>query len=365
MQGFTPNIGRLVISISRSAVPMRFLAILVVFSSAGASTGPPTAAAQTGPIGLEWVVPPGSACGLREEMVIAIARRFDRVLIVEPTDDASPVIQVHISGSAVGRWTATVSVRGTRGTVLGERRLESERTDCRSLDQPLEVVLLLVVDSILAPEAPAPVPEPAPIESLPPATASEPPIGPVPQPTDLGELGRPWRFGGGVVAGARGGALPWVSPGVGLVGAMEPSQFLRLEASAMVWVGTEEVRRDHGVDLLVVAGNVELCPRLISMDDAGGLGACVGAALDLFFADGFGFSETQQRLELAAGPTAGLRYEIGIGPSLRVDVGVTLGALIVRPRFVFVDPGGVETDVFLPSWLSVTGLMSFRLETES
>jgi hypothetical protein len=196
-------------------------------------------------------------------LALEVERRLGRK-VFDPAAERSFEVEVTRFGA---RYHSDVFVRDAAGKALGHRALESDEPGCAALFGATALAIALVIDPEAAqresgaaqgvaafeappPAAPSPVPPPPPV-IVPPARTSERPPSPVAPPPATA-----------VTMSLRGlllaGAVPALSPGLGLAMAARPSARWGYGLSAS-YTAPRTVREGEGVfELGLTRGTVAL-----------------------------------------------------------------------------------------------------------
>ncbi|MEO8900015.1 MAG: hypothetical protein ABI488_00465 [Polyangiaceae bacterium] len=182
--------------------------------------------------------------------------------------EGSLVVRVRLSRveeNGRARVVATVTQETSDGRAWGEREVVGDAS-CASLDEPLTLVVALLVDR------PAPGPDPAPDEVTPPPagrSAARTPAEDEPQAEDPGPIETApslehVKAPGHVVLLALGllsmGALPSPAGGVGMLASLKPRGFWGLGVEAGAWLPQRMALGSGSLEtsLLLVSGSI--CP---------------------------------------------------------------------------------------------------------
>jgi len=150
------------------------------------------ASAQTTRWGLTWRAPDGCiqaadlARGVEDRLGHAVFGpdpqvRIDGEVTAEPGSGRRP-------GEPAPRWRARLTLVDYRGSVLGSREVTGTEESCRSIDQPLTLVVAVMIDPMVLGHAPPPpqtTAPPLPPEPPPVMLEPAPPLPPPPQFTPL------------------------------------------------------------------------------------------------------------------------------------------------------------------------------------
>jgi hypothetical protein len=317
--------------------------IVVDVARADAAVTPPRTSS------LAWVRLPGAeACIDMRSLAEAVERRLGRPAFVPPTrGDLAIEARIAPVQGADG-WRATILVVDAKGHSLGQRELQSDRPDCRSIDEELELVMALLIDpsaALAPPVAPAP---PAlltmPVTLAPPVAVAAPTCPP-PPPAPAAR----WRGGAeaGPVAGL--GVLP-SSVGVGLQirAHVAPPRGPSFELGGALWLDST-VRTSHAEPAFSLAyGWLSVCP--VDVDVRGSmLTACLGAQLGSLSVGAPALPAAYHQEQRVFSLTAEGRFRRRLVGPLFVGFGLGLAVPTVRDRFYSTDGAGTRHDVFQPA----------------
>ena len=251
-----------------------------------------------------------------------------------------------------GAVIADVSQVDDEGHVLGVRSVRG--TSCETLDEPLTLVVALMLDE--TPSAPEQSPEFAPQAPQPPQakqprsepeadgaldsdlTASDPdPAAEEPQPAH------------GFVSAGVGttfGKLPFFSYGPQLQVVFKPRRFWGLELSAGALGGSRvELPGSGAIDFLLLELGGALCP-LESLRDGLLLRGCGGFSVGWLRAESHDLEPSHRRTEVVFSPDVHLQVAQTIGKGFLVGGGVG-AAFPIRPnQYAYRDAAGVRQVAF-------------------
>lgn len=178
---------------------------------------------------LSWLRMPGAeACIATQALARSVEDRLGRHVFVSAAE-ADVSVEGRIEKRAAGGWRSVITIRDAKGALLGTRELDRPEAACPAMNEPLALVIAVMIDPDAklsssppplppapAPAAPAPAPAPAPL----PAPSATPPALPpdadsAPPPTK-----DPWRFQGDAVATVTSGLAPQVAPGGSIAGTL-------------------------------------------------------------------------------------------------------------------------------------------------
>jgi len=225
---------------------------------------------------LSWLRMPGSdSCIATQALARSIEERLGRHVFVSAAE-ADVSVEGRIEKRPGGGWHSVITIRDNKGALLGTRTLDRPDAACTSMNEPLALVIAVMIDpeaklsvgtGLAAP--PPPVAEPpvvGPRPALPAPPAPEPAPAPAPPDADVPPPPRPrdpWRFQGDALATVTSGLAPSVDPGASLGGALFiPRIPLALRGYASLFLPTtgEEDNARASFDLFFVGGAV--CPTL-------------------------------------------------------------------------------------------------------
>jgi hypothetical protein len=252
---------------SARAVWASLAALLASLSAASASASPAS------DLSLRWNDPDGLSPLSAEELDQRLSARLGHPAFADaPTEQA---LSVTWQGSPEQCVVELQLVRGS--DVLGSRRLESPRGDCRSLGPALLTVAALLIEGRPEPEQP---PEPAP---PPPPVVREPPMhAPAPAPA------RPERVGEPRLLLSAGGQISWgfapkLELGPALAASLTPFSGLRLGLRGALLLPQQQAAAP-GVELRHASATALLCG--MPLTGSLSVGACATLTLHHYRSQG-------------------------------------------------------------------------------
>jgi hypothetical protein len=247
-------------------------------------------------------------------------------------------IEGYVEKRAATGWHAHLVVSDAKGVVLGQRDVANEETACASLDQPLTLMLALILDPrLLISSEPNAAPPLAPI--APPARSPVPPIEPPAPKSD--ELRGEAQMGVAVA----GGILPGVATGLAV------NQGLRVGSSWIEIGGTlfapreSNVGSGRGASFSLLALTGRFCP--FAIQETGFLVlACGGVGTGLLVGQGFGFDRSEHLWRPVLMASVSLEGSARIAG--RFWAGARLGGVlpVLREQFIFHSASSREVEVF-------------------
>lgn len=333
----------------------RLAALLVLIVSAaearaqdGAGAVPPRTSS------LSWVRLPGAeGCIGTHALASAVETRLRRTVFVSASAaDVSVEGRVERTSSPRG-WRAVVAMSDAHGAALGERTLESAEPSCGALDEPLALVVAVMIDpdAALAPAPPA-VPAPPPTAAPPAPREPEPRVVVRTRRVVVRERAPAarWRFDllGRVAVAA--GYMPGISPGLSGASVVEPPGFLPIELELALFPTATARSSDGAFEArlgLLVAGAL-LCAPTLGGERLRAQG-CAGLEAGVLQARGVGadvsLEDERAVVQLAARARAILRV---VGPFV-VQASASLVVPLRRDRFVVRDADGAAHAIFEPA----------------
>jgi len=273
-------------------------------------------------------------------------------------DDAPLTIRVALRrASEADALIADVSEVDEQGHVLGVRSVRGSR--CETLDEPLTLVVALMLDETTSNSEPArepapPPPKPNERETEPAAEQSSDSelISPVAE--DPSREMQPGHAFVSLGIGTSLGKLPFVNYGLQLQAVFKPRRFWGLEFSAGALGGSRVDLPSSGtINFLLLELGAALCP-LESLHDGILLRGCGGLAVGWLRAESHDLVPTRRRTEVVLSPELHLQLAHSIGSNFLLGGG--LGAAFpIRPnQYVYRDPDGVRRSAFQMSIPSFT-----------
>ncbi len=242
---------------------------------------------------------------------------------------------------------AVVHTTRPDGRDFGSRELTGKEPDCSDLFEQLTLVIALTIDpdaELRAKDSPPPVPPKAARQK----ECPEPRVEVVERErrvlVPVTTKREPWSGDSRLALTATLGLLPGVTPGLLAAGSVKPPGLLPIELSGSAWPERSAEVAGGGAHFTLLAGELALCPTT----PIGGVARahfCGGLALGSMRARGFGFDENAEQAEPIFMISGRFRLSLRIGSYAHVDLGAGLLGSVVRPRFFYVDPSGVEKDV--------------------
>ncbi|MBS2018100.1 MAG: hypothetical protein JST00_34835 [Deltaproteobacteria bacterium] len=236
---------------------------------------------------LSWVRLPGAeSCIPTQSLARAVEERLARRVFVSAAQaDVSVEGRIEKKEKPSG-WHAVITVRDAKGALLGTRELDRADASCESMNEPLALVIAVMIDPDAALK-PAPAPAPAPAPLPPPASeppAPTPPVAPPPSPApDTAEpttkhVKEPWRAEGAALFAMSAGLAPKLVPGVSVEGILFiPNVSLGIRAYGSLFLPVTEERDGARASFDLVYAGSALCPTLRTKSVVGMI--CLGGQL--------------------------------------------------------------------------------------
>lgn len=278
---------------------------------AGGAPAPPPVSYR-----LRWIRAPGAeACIDAAALADRVGARLGRP-VFDGAGPAAVVIDAGVEPGATG-WRATIIVRGPDGLARGARQLDQPGPDCHALDEPLTLVLALMIDLDATST---------------PLDGATPPPPPRPRTPWRGEVALAAAAGLGVVPALGGGGrvavtidAPWLWPVV--VGGAWWADGRRVPAGA-----------SQGVRLRPRQVDAALCPPAWRRGRVR-LAGCGGGALARVDAAGIGFDRNHAVTATVVSAAVAGRAALDLVGPVFVAAELTGEVRLNRPRFVVDDDG--------------------------
>lgn len=317
--------------------------------------GPRTAA-------LAWTRAQGAeTCADVQAVARAVDARLGREVFVSPAH-AELFVDGNISREQ-DRWHVRVAMHDAQGNDLGTREFDeavSADAGCEQLSPSITLVLSLMIDPeaearVAAREA-AGTPTPAPTPAAAPVAAPAPVSPPAPRE----EPSTQFSLGAGALLGA--GFLPRASIGAALrFGVNFPGiSYFTLEARL---VPAMTLNGDSGTSASVSRSTafLAICP--ITLGPAAvRVRACAGVEAGLTNSVGVGFDTNTRKLNFASSALLRGTVAIRLYENLVLDLGVTGGVALTRPRFTATDSFDVVYDLYTTAPATISGEAMLALD---
>jgi hypothetical protein len=234
-----------------------------------------------------------------------------------------------------GAITADISKIGEDGKVVGVRTVSGGKS-CETLDEPLTLVVALMLDA--PPDEPSPAPAPAPEPVAPPEPSQPEPITSDPDPEDTSQEPGFALISAGI--GSSIGLLPFPNYGPRLQVELKPRGFWGISIGALALVGSHtDLPGSGAIDFRLIQVGAALCP-LDTIHDRNWFAVCGGLEMAWLEAEGSDLSPHRRKFDWALSPSLQVRAARQlVGPIL---LGGTLGVSfpISRNRYVYRDVAG-------------------------
>jgi hypothetical protein len=263
---------------------------------------------------LRWQRAPGAeACVEARELGTAVGARVGREVFAD-AGGAALVIDGEVRPTVDG-WHVAIAVHDRAGAARGGRELDVAGADCRAIDEPLTLVLALIVD----PEGTWGAPTP-PVERA---------------ATDPSARRSPWRIDAAVLGAAGLEVLPGADVGARLAVTLDPPAWWPIALTVGWWAPTEQPvgGAAGGVRIGRWQAGAAVCTPAWRRGRAG-LAGCAGGAVARVAAGGVGFVDDQRASALAGLATVTGRATVELRRSAFALLEVGAEVAVVRPRFV-------------------------------
>ena len=291
---------------------------------------------------LGWTRMPGAeSCIVGGTLARGAEALLGRSAWVAPSA-ADVQIEGYVEKSAAG-WHAHLVLVDAKGVVLGQRDVANEESACASLDQPLTLMLALILDPrLLIASEPGAAPSPPPPVATPVALAPAPPITTPPAASKADDV---WRGEAQLGFAVAGGLLPGIATGLSL------NQGLRAGSSWIEVGGTlfaprqSDVGAGKGATFSLLALTGRFCP--FAVQDAGFLVlTCGGIGTGLLVVQGFGFDQSERGQRPVLWGSLSLEGSARIAGRLWAGARLSGVLPVLREQFVFKAASAGEIDVF-------------------
>lgn len=293
--------------------PRAFVLVAVLLSATAHAGAPATA--------LSWTRLPGAeACVDAPSLARDVEARIGAVLVTPSHAELS--IEGRISPRPGGGWRAVVAISKAGGPIASQRTLETRSADCHLLDNPLALVIALLIDPSGGPPTPPPAATP---EVIIREVRVEVPV----------LVREPWHLSLAARADGELGTLPAAAIGGSLQLLLRAPRIPMLELVA-TYFATQTATTDlpgRTVSQSFVSATLAACPVLHTLQPVR-VFACAGARLARERHAGHGFEQPlegtllvpaallEARIELPLGSTIALAASAGLHVPLR-DVTLT------------------------------------------
>jgi len=280
--------------------------------------------------------------------------------------DGRLVVRVSLSRleeAGAARVVARVRQEDASGRAWGERTVAGDNT-CASLDDPLTLVVALMVDGppveedSMALEATSPSPTPPP-----PKQTQTPREAPEPAPGEGREIqtapsleraltapGHAAFLGLGLLSM---GALPSPAWGGGVVATLKPEGFWGIGVEAGALARQRKALGSGHIDLSLLLLRASLCP-LQGVDGKVWWSACASMGVARLRAESHDLLDSRSRSEWIPLPSASVRAAWLPGHALLVVAGLEAAFPVSPDRYIYRDPQGMRHTAFEVSQLMVT-----------
>jgi hypothetical protein len=277
---------------------------------------------------------------------------------------ASLRVAVTLGRSPSGGWSATLGLRSNAGAELGARELDTAAKHCSALDDPLVLVVALLVDSPEAREEASKAAEttPATSASLPPKPT--PPAGHTTAleiPADTFAPREPWHVDLAASGATEVGTLPGVALGGDLSLGVRPPHFIELRlAGAVLPANVAHTSADRGGRFWLALAGLSAC-LLEAERGPMRLTGCVSQRVGRLGAAGFGFRATERASELYYSLGATLAGTWWFAAPLGLRLALEANAPLARNAYIALGPGGERRQIFRPSPVTGAALVGLAL----
>lgn len=324
---------------------------------------PPAPRAAPRTSSLSWTRLDGAdACIGTRDLAVKVEEILKRPAIVSPSEsDRSIEGRVEKTGD---RFTATIIDASASGEEKGRRVLTSKGADCRELDEPMALVIALMIDpdALAAPRDPPGGPDPK-VQPDPKVVVIEKTktvVVPKVIPPPLHD----YRIEGYLGAVTSVGVTP-LSGGFIAGAFLDPSFFGAFEVNGVVTTSGNDVTSTISARFWKFEGAAYFCPLAAIAPDRGGSifqGAlCAGGQAGFVSASGEGLTDASTELEPLVNVAARGRLGAWFYP-VSVTIGATLGVPLLRETYAYDGASGAPSTFFESAPIEGTFDLSFGLE---
>lgn len=173
---------------------------------------------------LSWLrMSGGESCIATQALARSVEERLGRRVFVSAAE-ADVSVEGRIEKRGAG-WHSVITIRDGKGEVLGTRELDRPDGACAAMNEPLALVIAVMIDpeaKLTTSSSPPPLPPPAAPPSRPAPALAPAPAAPVSD-TDAAKRApakEPWRFQGDAVGTITSGIAPAVDAGGSIAGTL-------------------------------------------------------------------------------------------------------------------------------------------------
>lgn len=227
------------------------------------------------------------SCIPTQNLARAVEERLARRVFVSAAQ-ADVSVEGHIEKKAKpSGWHAVITIRDAKGALLGTRELDRQDASCDSMNEPLALVIAVMIDpdAAMKPQPAPPVPAPPPpAPPLPPPD----PVAPLPPSNPEGQYPGgitkrekdPWRAEGAAVFAMSAGLTPQLAPGFGVEGVLFiPNTIIGLRAYGNIFLPTTAERDGARASFDLMYVGSAICPTLRKKSFVGMI--CIGGQLGI------------------------------------------------------------------------------------
>ncbi|HEY6556850.1 MAG TPA: hypothetical protein VI072_06240 [Polyangiaceae bacterium] len=307
---------------------------------------PATARAQAEPASVALEYAAERDCTPRAELARQVEARLGRPVFVEQDADVLVEVKTKRREDAAG-WVANLTLRARHGNWLGARELQSESARCSGLDQPLSLVLALMVD---IPKDELPPPAEIPVQAPPPAPrvvrVPAPPIVPRAKAASARtERKPPFRVVLGVSGVLSAGLLPDLALGLRASILLRPPEFWPVELGGVVYRDARAQVSRGGSDFEAAGADIAVCPLGGERGRVTVL-ACAAQSLGRMHVSGYGFDQNQEHSRFYSSFGLRARLSLALTTWLAGRLAASAEVPVTRDEFYFVNERGERERVF-------------------
>ncbi len=254
-------------------------------------------------------------------LAAAVEGGLHRTVFV-PAAQADLIIEVSLDRPTQGQWSAAVDLEDPHGTKLGHRELEIRAPQCSAMDEPLALVVSLMVDvtreSVGA--------QTGLVQPLPPNGTQLSQNSQEFGPTDA------WRKRLYLLGGARIGQLPGLGRGLGVTGELGPARGWLVALGATVWVPAQMHTEASGAKFWLGTAEASLCATP-AWHPRHEVSLCLGQQLGWLDSRAFGFDLNRKSSAIIYDLTFRARTTWWATSALGLHLGLGAGIPLIQNDF--------------------------------
>lgn len=285
------------------------------------------------------------SCIPTQNLARAVEERLARRVFVSAAQ-ADVSVEGHIEKKAKpSGWHAVITIRDAKGALLGTRELDRQEASCDSMNEPLALVIAVMIDpdAAMKPTPAAPPPPPPPTPPLPPPDPVAPPPPSNPDGQYPGGITKrekdPWRAEGDAIFAMSAGLTPQLAAGFGVEGVLFiPNTIIGLRAYGNIFLPVTHERDSARASFNLMYVGSAVCPTLRKKSFVGMI--CIGGQLGILRsnAETLGRAIEEKSSFLWNGVTE-VRVSIPVVAPVEVTAGLGAVLPLLRPSVGYAPTG--------------------------